>query len=198
VDTDLRLPMVEATLCIGKKNGITDYITRDIDLEDIIYKTNVENFYLTPCGVVPPNPTELLGSEKFAEFIENVKSQYLRVVKGQLDMVIFDTPPLGSVIDAAIVSAKTDGVLLVIKPKSINYKLGIQVKEQLQKANAHILGVVLNPVTKKDLTYGYKYYYNYYNKDLTNKKINPFRNFKRKRKRRNDSTGTLYNGRFKE
>ena len=97
-------------------------------MEDVIYKTNIENFYIIPCGAVPPNPTELLSTEKFSEFIEIVSSQYLRVVKGQLDMIIFDAPPLGSVIDAAILSAQTDGVLLVIRPKTVNYKLASQVK----------------------------------------------------------------------
>jgi protein-tyrosine kinase len=186
VDTDLRLPAIERTLGFNNKIGITNYITREIDLEDVIYKTNIENFYIIPCGAVPPNPTELLSTEKFSEFIEIVSSQYLRVVKGQLDMIIFDAPPLGSVIDAAILSAQTDGVLLVIRPKTVNYKLASQVKDQLEKANAHILGVVLNKITKKDLAYGYKYYYN---KDLTGKKTSRFRNFKRKR--RNDRADTF-------
>lgn len=183
VDTDLRLPTIEKAFGIGNKIGITNYITREIDLEDIIYKTNIENFYITPCGTVPPNPAELLSTEKFSEFIETVKNQYLKVVKGQLDMIIFDTPPLGSVIDAAIISAQTDGVLLVVKAKSINYKLGKQVKEQLEKANAHILGVVLNKITKKDLKHGY-YYYNYYNRDFMDNKTNHSKNSKKKEEER--------------
>ncbi|HOJ12366.1 MAG TPA: CpsD/CapB family tyrosine-protein kinase [Clostridiales bacterium] len=182
VDTDFRRPMIEKSLGINTKAGITDYIMGETDLESIIYKTSIENFYITPCGFVPPNPAELLSNEKFSEFIKNVRDQYLKVVRGQLDMIIFDTPPLGSVIDAAILSAQTDGVLLVIKSKSTNYKIAQEVKGQLEKANAYILGVVLNKIPKKDLKYGYRNYYNYYNKDSTDQNTSPFKRLMRKTK----------------
>jgi protein-tyrosine kinase len=182
VDTDLRIPTIGKTFGFSNGVGITDYITGEASLNEVIYKTNLENFYVIPCGTIPPNPAELLGTEKFSDFIEIVKSDYLLAVKGQLDVIIFDSPPLGNVIDSAILSAQTDGVILVIRPKSANYKLADKVKTQLLKANANILGVVLNRITKKDMTYGYNYYYNYYNNDYnngSNNKKKSFWNFKR-------------------
>ena len=177
VDADLRRPMIEKILDINAKVGLTSYITGEATLEEVIYSTNIENFYITPCGIIPPNPAELLSSDNFSTFIGNMKDRYLETVKGQFDIVIFDTPPLGSVIDAAIIAAQTDGTLLVIKSKSVNYKLACQVKGQLEKANASLLGVVINRIEKKDLRYGYKNYYNYYYTADDRKEENPFKKF---------------------
>lgn len=203
IDTDLRLPMIEKVLSINTLTGITDYITRDIDIDDVIIKTDIENLFIIPCGIVPPNPAELLGTKKFANFVGDIKNKHLEILKGKLDMIIFDAPPLGSVIDAAILSSLTDGALLVIKPKSTNYKLAIQVKEQLEKANAHILGVILNNVTKKDLRYGYYYryrydYYDYFNNDKRDVRMNPlkylFGYFTKKRTKTNNRKANRHAG----
>lgn len=180
VELDLRKPALEKYLGMRRKAGITDYITGEVDLEDIIYSTGIKNLYITPCGTIPPNPAELLNSEKFSEFLDSVKDNYFISVKGQFDVVILDTPPLGNVIDAAIVASKADGTLLVIKSNAINYKLAQQVKAQLEKANANLLGVVINNVAKKELKYGYKYYYDYYNyyesdEEKKGKKFIPFK-----------------------
>jgi protein-tyrosine kinase len=176
VDTDFRRPMIEKMLGIDAKIGLTSYITGAATMEEIIYSTNIENLYITPCGIIPPNPSELLSTASFSMFVKHMKNQFLKEAKGQLDIVIFDTPPLGSVIDSAIVSALADGTILVIKPKTINYKLACQVKEQLEKANASLLGVVINGIKKKDLRYGYNNYYKYYTTD--DKKLeNPLKKF---------------------
>lgn len=177
VDADFRRPMVEKTLGIDAKVGLTSYITGSAALEDIIYSTDTENLYATPCGIIPPNPAELLSTGSFSMFVEQVKSQFIKKLKGQFDIVIFDTPPLGSVIDAAIVSALVDGVILVIRPKIINYKLACQVKGQLEKANASLLGVVINGMEKKELKYGYNKYYDYYYSKREEKADNSFKKF---------------------
>lgn len=162
VDVDFRKPMIGKILGIEASLGLTSYITGEAVLGEIIYNTKLENLFIIPCGVIPPNPAELLSSDSFSMFAKSIKHQYIGEVKGQADIIIFDTPPLGSVIDAAIVSALTDGTILVIKPKLTNYKLACRVKEQLEKANANLLGVVINRIGKKDLRYGYNNYYNYY------------------------------------
>ena len=77
-------------------------------------------------------------------------------------MVIFDTPPLGSVIDAAVIASKTDATIMVIQPKKVDYKLAQSVKGQLEKANARILGVVLNRVDKSRNHKQYYYLNDYY------------------------------------
>lgn len=172
INVDLRRPMVEKLLDIDTDIGITTYITGEKELEDVIFPTPVENLYISPCGPIPPNPTELLGSNKFTEFVKTVGDIDFSIINGKFDMILFDTPPLGSVIDAAIIAAQTNATVLVIKSKSINYKLAQKVKEQLEKANANLIGVVLNQVRKRDYQYqyGYRYgynykYYSYYVKD---------------------------------
>ncbi|NLC67417.1 MAG: CpsD/CapB family tyrosine-protein kinase [Clostridiaceae bacterium] len=161
-DVDFRKPMIDKVFGLKLKAGLTSYIVGEVTIEEIVYGTGVDNLFVIPCGVIPPNPAELLSSERFSAFVKDIGHKHLEIMGGQPDIVIFDTPPLGSVIDAAIVAALTDGTILVIKPKSTNYKLACQVKEQLEKANAALLGVVINKVRKKDLKYGYySYYYNY-------------------------------------
>lgn len=172
IDTDLRKPQIAKLSDIDEKKdayrpikGITDFISGECEIEDIIYATPLNNFFVIPCGTVPPNPAELLSTEKFSRFIESIKNNFFKTAKGQFDIIIFDSPPLGSVIDAAVLAAKTDGTLLVIKTRSVDYKAAKQVKEQLDKVNANLVGVVLNRVQKKDYGYYYNYYYSYYRND---------------------------------
>jgi len=153
VDADLRKPLVTKYLSNDHSPGLSNLISEQVDFSNAVYCTNVEGLNFMPAGDKPPNPVELINSEKFDEFILNAEDRF--------DMVIFDTPPLGSVIDSAVIASKTDGTLLVIKPGTVDYKMGVRVKDQLEKANARILGVVLNKVKKRD----YRNYcnYNYYN-----------------------------------
>ncbi|HOJ10983.1 MAG TPA: CpsD/CapB family tyrosine-protein kinase [Clostridiales bacterium] len=175
VDVDLRRPMAEKLLKVNQDIGMTNYITGENSISEVVHSTGIENFYLIPCGPIPPNPAELLSSEMFSDFTKIIKDQYFEIIEGSFDMIIFDTPPLGSVIDAALLAAQTDGTILVIKSKSINCKLAQQVKEQLDKANAYLLGVVLNHVKRKDYQYGYGYGYKhydyYYTKDKPKKTL---------------------------
>jgi Mrp family chromosome partitioning ATPase len=91
-----------------------------------------------------------LASPRFGEL--------LKELSGKFDMVIIDTPPLGNIIDSALVSACADGTLLLVKAKAVDYRTAMRVKEQLEKANARIIGVVLNNIKKGD----YRSYHNYY------------------------------------
>ncbi|HHV96818.1 MAG TPA: CpsD/CapB family tyrosine-protein kinase [Clostridiaceae bacterium] len=172
-DVDLRRPMTTKIMGINSRLGITSYLTGDAEIDDIVHSTVIENLYLIPSGPIPPNPAELLSSEKFAEFTKDIKERDFECINGKFDIIIFDTPPLGSVIDGAILASQTDGTILVIKSKSVNYKLAQNVKEQLEKANATILGVVLNNVNTKDYRYQYgyggKYKYYYYGRGSTSK-----------------------------
>ena len=109
---------------------------------------------MTFAGPVPPNPAELLGSRRFEAFLDGARQAY--------DYVIIDAPPLGSVIDAAIIAKNADASVMVISAKTISYKFARVVKEQLEKADCPILGVVLNKVDMKQNKYYGKYYGNYY------------------------------------
>ena len=109
---------------------------------------------MTFAGPVPPNPAELLGNKRFAEMLEKTREEY--------DLVIIDTPPLGSVIDSAIVAKQCDGAMLVIANEEISYRFAQKVKDQLDKAGCRILGCVLNKVNLSKGGKMGKYYGNYY------------------------------------
>lgn len=158
IDADLRKPMLAKHLGSSNTFGLTNIISGYATLDEAVNNTSVENFYFIACGPKPPNPAELIGSTRFSEFIKQVGEEF--------DMVIFDTPPLGSVIDCAIISRQVDGTVLVVESNSVEYWNAQRVKEQLEKVNARILGVVFNKVVKNDYRsyYGY-YYYNYEKSD---------------------------------
>lgn len=158
VDADLRKPMLMKQLESKNFKGLSNFVSGRASMDEIINVTSVPGFHFVACGVKPPNPAELIGSAKFSEFLEKVRDRY--------DVVIIDTPPLGSVIDCAIIAAQTDGSLIVVQPKAVKYQEAQRVKEQLEKAGARILGVVLNKVTGKHHKNRYRYY-DFYGNDRT-------------------------------
>ena len=121
----------------------------------MVCKTNVSNLYVTFSGPVPPNPSELLGGERFLAILTALRSSF--------DYVIIDTPPLGSVIDAAVAAKSCDGTVLVVENNAVSYRFVQSVKEQLDKAGSRILGVVLNKVDMDGRGY-YGHYGRYYGK----------------------------------
>ena len=129
------------------------------DMTEVVYSTNKKNFFMLPCGLFPVNPTELLGNGRLDKLLEGLKKTF--------DYIIIDTPPLGSVIDAAVVAKRCDGSVLVLESDRTPKTMAKSVKEQLQAANPNIVGVVLNKVdTRKGSYYGKKYgsYYGKYYK----------------------------------
>lgn len=151
VDADMRKAIRVRSLALVPTVGLSNYLSHGAQFDDIVKETNMENLFMVSCGVKPPNPAELLGAQAFKDFLAEAAERF--------DFVIIDTPPLGSVIDCAIIANMTDGVLLVVKRKTVDFHKILRVKQQLEKANARILGVVLNKIGKED----YKTYYKYYN-----------------------------------
>ena len=150
VDADLRKPMLFKEYSRKSFKGLSNLLMKQIELKDAVRSTNVPGLFVIPCGTKPTNPAELISSQTLVEFLQAVGQQY--------DMVIIDTPPLGSVIDSAIIAAQTDGTIIVIASNQVKGVNAQMMKNQLKKANANILGVVLNKVDKSD----YKYYYGGY------------------------------------
>lgn len=158
VDADLRKSTLMKRIQTGQGTsikGLTHLLSGQTTLENSICSTNVKNLYLVTPGPFPPNPAELLGSPAFAQFLSTLKKVY--------DYVIVDTPPLGSVVDSAIISENCDGCMLVVQSGSIGYRFAQEVKIQLERSGCPFLGVVLNKV---DLRNGFlsKYYGKYYGK----------------------------------
>ena len=139
IDADLRKSVMQKHIRYGKPEyGLTHYLIGRNSMDDIIYRTSVQDLYIMFAGQQPPNPSELLGSERFHALMKSAREVF--------DMVIVDTPPVGSVIDAAVVARNCDGVVLVLRDGEVSYRLAQRVKGQIETAGAKILGCVLNEV----------------------------------------------------
>lgn len=160
VDADLRKSVLIGRYRIDRAVlGLSQYLSGMNQLDEVLYQTNIDNLDIIFTGPIPPNPSELLGSQYFHEMIETLKPRY--------DYIIVDTPPLGIVIDSANVAKFCDGTILVVETHSIRYKLAQKVVKQLEKGNCRILGAVINKVNvKQDKHYG-KYYGGYYGDSYT-------------------------------
>lgn len=157
VDCDLRKSVVAAKYLSNKNiKGMSEYLSGLASKEEIIYSTQFENMDIIVSGPICPNPVELMSSDKFSDFIAELKQKY--------DYVIIDTPPLGLVIDSAVIAKVCDGAAIVIGVGRIKYKYAQEVKAQLEKSGCRILGVVLNHVVKKSDRYYKGYYSKYYGK----------------------------------
>ena len=158
VDADLRKSVLAAKYHIqGIDKGLSHYLTGQAEIEDIIYETETEGFYLSVAGPLSPDPTSLLDSDQFQKFIDKVREDY--------DYVIIDAPPLGVVIDAVIIGKYCDGAVLVIEQGVIKRKVVQDVIKQLKRGEVRILGAELNKVDERIGAYGaydYKYSYSYY------------------------------------
>jgi capsular exopolysaccharide synthesis family protein len=156
MDCDFRKPVQHKIF--GKVNrGITNILVADVSPTDFLQDTQVENLRILASGPIPPNPSELLGSTRMEELMNNLKKQ--------VDYLIIDSPPVIAVTDACVLASKVDGITLVINSGSIRPEIAQKAKELLIKANGYLLGVILNRVEIKEED---AYYYNYYGSDDTN------------------------------
>lgn len=157
LDCDLRKSKLHRIFNLSNQVGLSNILIGETSFMEENFKTEVENLYVIPAGTRPPNPAELLSSEKMEIFLENLKQTF--------DTIIIDTPPVLMVTDAQILSKYADGVILVVSSGEADKHAAQRAKELLEKVNAKILGVVLNKLdTTKKGYYGYYYYY-YYGSD---------------------------------
>ena len=143
IDADLRKSILLNRL------GLSHVLSGQCNINDTICATNKTNLYMIPAGVFPTNPTELLGNDRSSKLIQAVKDVF--------QYVIIDTPPIGNVIDAAVIAKKCDGTVLVIKSDAISRVEAKSAVEQIRSSNENILGVVLNKVDVKSNGYYGKY-----------------------------------------
>jgi capsular exopolysaccharide synthesis family protein len=155
VDTDLRRPRQHQIFKLPNQTGLTTAITQpEVSLSMLLKPTAAENLWVLTSGPLPPNPAELLGSERMAVVIHEL----LRLA----DLVIFDSPPLLAVADAAVLAAGTDATILVVDAHSTKQQAAKRAIEQLRQANANVVGVALNQISDQA---GYYYYYYYASND---------------------------------
>lgn len=151
LDADLRKSVVVSkyTEATGV-SGLSEYLSGQKTLDDVLYATQYEGFDIIFAGQYPPNPVDLLSSDALKELIRYGREHY--------DYVLIDTAPLGLVIDAAVTSSLSDGALLVIGENRISYRFAQMVKEQIEKSGCRVLGVVLNLIGTGSSSYYYRYY----------------------------------------
>ena len=162
IDADMRKSVFAARYGIkGKINGLSQYLCGQKTREEVIYATNIENVDFILAGPYSPNPAELVEDPLFKELIEAARKDY--------DYVVIDTPPMGNLIDGAIIASQCDGAALVVEAGAISYRLAQKVKTQLERSGCRILGAVLSKVGGSENgryydTYYKKYYGKYYGK----------------------------------
>lgn len=137
IDADTRNSVMSGTFKSKERyDGLTSYLSGNAELSDVVCDTTVDNLMVIPAGQVPPNPTSLIQNDNFKSMIETVRGLY--------DYVIIDTPPLGLVIDAAILAHHSDASLLVTKAGENRRRTVTKVKEQLEQSGSVFLGIILN------------------------------------------------------
>ena len=157
IDCDLRKSVLAGRHRVKKgTKGFTHYLAGQNRLEEVKCQTNIDGLEVIFSGPTPPNPSELLGLNLFKYTIQTVRESY--------DYVIVDTPPLGNVIDAAVVAQACDAAVVVIAANEISYKFAQNTVDQLKKTNINIIGTVLNKVDLSENGYYGKYYGKYYDK----------------------------------
>jgi tyrosine-protein kinase Etk/Wzc len=154
LDTDFRRPILHSILGAEQEPGVTNHLADEVPLEEIIRKTPVENLDLITCGVIPPNPSELLATEKMKEFVEELKKRY--------QMILFDTPPVIAVTDAVVLSLLVDGVVLVASAGQTSQQGLARAEDLLNNVGAKVMGVVLNKTDRRSAFASYHYYYHYH------------------------------------
>lgn len=152
LDGDLRKPTVQHIFAAKNVFGLSNLITNQITIENAVQNTQIENLSIMTSGPIPPNPSELLASNRFKELFLKFESQF--------DIIIVDTPPVLAVTDAVIMSTLSDGAIIVTNVETNNKHHLIKAKELLSNSEVNLLGIVLNNV---DQTYKDNYYYYEYN-----------------------------------
>lgn len=160
VDCDLRKPQVHRYLHIGmgKLGGVTSLLSDKMKSEDCIVCLEDCGMYVLASGPIPPNPAELLGTQKMQSIINEFSEQF--------DYVIMDTPPVSAVTDAAVLSKFSDGILFVLRQNYTKIETAQLAKKNLTGVNANIIGCVFNAFkaekSSKSAYYDNKYYQYYY------------------------------------
>ncbi|OGP85081.1 MAG: hypothetical protein A2Y95_08805 [Deltaproteobacteria bacterium RBG_13_65_10] len=151
IDTDFRKPKMHRVFGVKSTRGLVDMLVGEAELDEVIQPTGVNNLFLVPRGANPPNPAELLDSDRMREVLRQLKSRF--------DFVLFDSPPVGSVIDASILAGQVDGTVIVIEAGRFDAGFVQRAMQQIEKAHGRILGLVINKTKRERLAYYYQQYY---------------------------------------
>lgn len=152
IDCDMRKGRLHKVFDVSNEKGLSNLLLDDLkNIKKYIIKTKINNLSIIPIGIIPPNPSELLNSEKFSKLVETLKQSY--------DLIIFDTPPIESVTDPLIIAKYVDEAVIVTSYKITPMEDLIESKKALEASGVKIAGVVINKMENRK---GSKYYYNKY------------------------------------
>lgn len=172
VDADMRKSVMAARLQIEEvPKGLSHFLSGQCTLTEAICATNIPKMHILMSGPTAPNPTELLESKRFQGMVDSMRKIY--------DYIIIDCPPLGMVIDAAIIARECDGAIMVVEASKTKYRFAQETKMKLERSGVPILGVILNKVDRKR-TKGY--YNKYYGKSYKGYYINEEKDKKKEKK----------------
>ena len=154
VDADLRRPSQHRMYGLNGDFGLTDFLTTDVDLEDVVQATDLPNLFLLPSGKLPYDAVGVLNSQRMMDLIAQVKNRF--------DVIFFDSPPILGVSDASVLVRALDLTIIVVQHRRFPRAMLQRVKQAVLNVGGNILGVVLNNVDVRHDQY-YEYYTNYYN-----------------------------------
>ncbi len=153
VDCDLRRPRLHRIFDRAGDIGLTNVMVGDATIDEVAKPTIVPNLFCIPCGPIPPNSADVVASEKFKRFLDDLSKKF--------DRVVLDSPPIVAVTDSAIVSTLVDGVVFVIRASKTHTATCKSALRALRDVDAPIAGAVLNAVNLKSHEYSYYHYYYY-------------------------------------
>jgi capsular exopolysaccharide synthesis family protein len=153
VDADLRRPVQHDIFDIDNSIGLTNYLTTEMQLHEVIVPTSVENLSLLPSGILPSDAVGILNSQRMSDMIAELKQRY--------DIVFFDSPPMLGVSDASVLASEVDQTIIVVQHRRFPRAMLTRVKQAVIGVGGSVLGVVLNNVDLKH-DQNYYYYTNYY------------------------------------
>ena len=156
IDADLRRPSLHTHFEVSHATGLTNYLTTDIRLEDVVLRTPVENLFFLPSGLLPADSAGLLNSQRMVDLIAEVKSRF--------DLVLIDSPPILGVSDASVLANLADMTMIVVQHRKLPRHMLMRVKQSVENVGGKVVGVVLNNVDlRSDAQYQYyTSYYTYY------------------------------------
>jgi len=153
IDADLRRPRLHTFFDISNAVGLTNYLTTDLLLEDVILQTPVDNLYFMPSGILPTDAAGILNSRRMSELIQDVKQRF--------DLVLVDSPPILGVSDASVLASEVDLTMIVVQHRKLPRNMLIRVKQAVENVGGHLIGVALNNVDVRSDNQ-YQYYTSYY------------------------------------
>ena len=171
IDADLRNPSIHRGFNIENSDGMMSILKGDKDLKSTVYNLN-DSLDILTTGVIPPNPDEILVTEKMKKFIQQIKVKY--------DYIFIDSPPVGIVSDASLLSQLCDGVIFVVSSGEVETDFAKLARDKLMNVDAKILGAVLNKY--RSYNDDYEYYYNKYYGKKRKKKLFSIHRLKKNKK----------------